>query len=227
MPYKTTGVTGVNGTFYTGSSNLTATFQTEIPSGKLEPEDILTTVQNFDLLTCANPVAPPFLLPDDPKYSQAGSLVSPFFFKDTSNPAAASQPQFLDERTLFVQPSLTEKVIQDWDGWAISPTIPAENWADPNMLNQINVLAQVPVAGPVPISPGDPFYSVFPMQDLTDWVTHPAVTVSLGGVAIGQHGGVPTPGLVLVGALGLTLNQIQAARTIQPVSSNLATLLRS
>ena len=65
-----------------------------------------------------------------------------------------------------MQPSLTEQVIDQWPGWALGPSTPTVNWSDPDLLNNINVVAQVPAAGPVPVNPGDPVYSIFPMQNL-------------------------------------------------------------
>src|SRR5262249_38233143 len=101
-------------TLYTGSQTLQANFQTAIGLFGSTPqtENILQSVDNFELLTCGNPVVPPFLPPNDPAYQEAGSLVSPFFFKDGPNPNFASQSTFQDERTFFVQPSLTETIVQ-------------------------------------------------------------------------------------------------------------------
>jgi hypothetical protein len=244
-PYN---VSGLSPTEYPGSDSLTASFQSNVApggTGTLETENILDTLNNFALLTCGNPVVPPFLPLNDPDYQEAGGLVSPVFFMDTSNPNAGSQSQFHDERTYFVQPALTETAIQEWDGWAIPPAFPAENWADPNVLNQINVIAQVPTAGPVPISPGDPVYSVFRMQDFKDWITDPAVAIPYGGVAVGKNGGIRTaalaarsavagtrpavtgvsgaraalPGMVVTGSEGAKLTQTQDVRTTQPVAT--------
>jgi hypothetical protein len=140
------------------------------------------------LLTCGNPVAPPFLSQTEPLYQEAGGLVSPFFFKDTSNPNAGAQAAFRDERTFFVQPSLTETVIDQWYDWAILQSPPAQNWLDPGVLNRVDVAAQVPVL--VPGNPGDPVYSVFPMQSTFDWATDPATAISYGDVLIGKGGGI-------------------------------------
>jgi hypothetical protein len=43
-------------------------------------------------------------------------------------------------------------------------------------------------ASPIPLSPGDPGYSIFQMQKLNDWVTNPNVTVKFGEVEIGKAG---------------------------------------
>ncbi len=225
MPYATSAI---DATFYTGSRTLSASFESRIESeGKSTPETqpILNDVRQFELLSCSNPVAPPFLPAGDPLYWQAGGLVSPFFFKDSANPSAGLGSKFLDERTFFVQPSLTETVVSEYNGWAIAPAQPpVQVWIDPHYWEEELVLvAQVPKP-PGPPDP-DPVYSIFPLQDRTDLFTNPTVAVSYGGVLIGEKGsiaqGAPlvtnagTPGglaaagsLVIVGSQGLALTQL-------------------
>jgi len=215
--------TGVNATFYDGSSKLSVTFETDIQnsgSSTPEPESILQSVGNFALLPPGNPVLPsPFLVSADaaadPAYIQAGALVSPFFFKDTGNPSATAS-SFGDELTFFVEPSLTETTIDEWQGWAIPPYIPTQVWSNPAIIKNIPVISQVPVAGPVPIDTGDPAYSLYPMQDSTDWLTDPATVVFYGTSVIGQSG-------------GLDLAAVNAASGVASVGSvsTLGTLARS
>ena len=196
-PYN---VSGIDATFYTGSSNLSASFRTNIQSdgsSTVETETILNTVQNYEVLACSNLIAPPFLPASDPfgpnnplLYWEAGNLVSPFFFRDTSNPgAAAPQPTFLDERTFFVQPSLTETVVREWLGWAIVPYWPAQVWKDPSLIKMIPIVPQVPVPLTA-VTLGDPVYSLYQMRSQTDWLSNPAVTVTYGGTAIAKAGGI-------------------------------------
>jgi hypothetical protein len=118
----------VDATMRTGSANLTSTVQTNIQgqTSKPDTENILETVNNFALLNCGNPVAPPFLNSSEPLYWQAGSLVAPFFYKDTAHQATTS------EVTFFVQPSLTEQTIVEWIGWAVPAPKPTA-WVDPNV----------------------------------------------------------------------------------------------
>lgn len=244
--------TGVDATFYTSSSNLSVSFQSNIQAngtGTTEPENILDSTQNFEILRCSNPLAPPFSLAADPlpsnaqEYWDAGNLVSPFFYKDTKNQGAAGQQIFQDERTFFVQPSLTE-TITEWDGWAIGPLKPSPIWTNPNLLKSIPVVAQVPLAS-VPLNPGDPVHSIYPMHNLTDWVTNPAVTVAYGGVAVAKTGGVRAvvssgifkttgvidrlPGAALapmahanvltVNNQGITTSQLRAIQRVLPAST--------
>jgi hypothetical protein len=240
VPYNTYGV---DATLHTGSDTLVVYFESQIGAGSstFEHENILNKANNFAISTCANPIALPFST--NPAYWDGGGLVTPFFFKDTSNPDADSTGTVRDERTFFVQPSLTETVIDEWYGWAIGPSVPTVNWYDPSYLDTINVIAQVPVAGPIPPNPGDPVYSVFPMQNLDDWATNPAVAISYGGVSIGKSGGIQAgglsagiaagvpiagitgltfspgpiaaPSLTIVGKQGLSLSQVQNFQSVK------------
>jgi len=185
MPYS---ATGVDASAHSGANTLDATFESQIASdgsGTTETEHILQTVNNYELLTCANPVAPSSLLdPNEPLYWQAGGLVSPFFYKDTAHPSTSS------ELTFFVQPSLTEKTVGEWQGWAVSPPLSGQNWSNVAVLDRVVVTPQVPVAGPVAVSAADPVYSVYPMQVASDWATDPATAIVYGTSWIGQKGAI-------------------------------------
>ncbi len=183
-PYQTLGI---DATGYTGASLLEANFQTEIDSGgagaTTETELILNSVGGFELIVCANPLAPPFLNPQEPLYQEAGGLVGPFFYKDTGYP-----PNTQDELTFFVQPTLTETTVSEWQGWAVGPV--EKNWNVKDLIDKTQVIAQVPQTGPVPVDPGDPVYSIYQTKSLADWVTNPRAVLSFGGTWIGQGGGV-------------------------------------
>jgi hypothetical protein len=115
---------------------------------------------------------------------------------------------------------------------------------DPKLFDDINVVAQVPNTGPIPLSQGDPVYSIYQMQTTTDWVTHPATVVSYGNALIGESGainigaisavdaqrgalsaaqgadtriasGLVAKGLTVVGSQGLSLSQAKAIQTNQ------------
>jgi hypothetical protein len=226
MPYS---ATVVDATAHAGSSTLAVDFESQIASdgsGTQESEQILESVNNFELLTCANPVSPsPFLPANEPLYWQAGGLVSPFFYKDTGHPSTNN------ELTFFVQPSLTEKTIGQWEGWAISPPLPVQNWSNVAALDQVDLAPQVPVAGPVPVTTGDPVYSVYSMQSAVDWVTNPATSVAYGNTLIGQNGAINFAGIAtsgsalggqligqgfnLVGKQGLNLTQLRTLKSVQ------------
>ncbi|HEY2499455.1 MAG TPA: neuraminidase-like domain-containing protein [Candidatus Angelobacter sp.] len=206
----------VDATFYDGSSSLGVSFQTDVQSngsGTADSEGILEKINSFSLLPCSNQVVPaPFLDPTEPLYNQVGSLVSPFFYKDTGN-SNATATNFADEVTFFVQPTLTEQTIDEWEGWAISPGIPTQDWSDPAIFNNIPIVSQVPVPGPAPVEAGDPVYSVFPMQNATDWLTAPTTALTFGTSLIGKSGGV-------------TVADLDAAKSLASVGSLLGSISR-
>jgi len=200
-PYNTTGI---DATLRTGSGTLSSSFQSNISSlgtSTTDTEPILQSVHNFSLLSCSNPVvpSPQFLNPHESFYQDAGSLVSPFFFKDSTDAMNSN------ELTFFVQPSLTETTIIEWFGWAIPHPLPPEISYNPGLLHQIPIAAQVPIAGPIQVSPVDPIYSVYPVQNPVDWLTSPATIVSYGGALIGKNGGInlraPAPTVTGTGQL--------------------------
>ena len=108
LPYSTSEV---DATAHGGSYALNATFESKVTSNgssTVENEHLLQSVHNYEVLACANPVVLPFADPNAFSfYQDAGSLVAPFFFKDTRNPNVGSTG-FSHELTFFVQPSLTE-----------------------------------------------------------------------------------------------------------------------
>jgi hypothetical protein len=187
-PYN---ATVVDATMLSGSGSLSATFADDITSSgsftsKAEP--ILNTVNNYAIVPCANPIVPsPFLSPTlAPHYAEAGSLVAPFFYKDTAHPSTDN------ELTFYVQPSLTETQLQGWQWWAV-PVSPPLSVLDPKTPTKVTVVSQVPVAyrGPQPQPPEpDPVYSIYQVQDRTDWATTPATVFDYGGVLVNQVGGV-------------------------------------
>jgi hypothetical protein len=239
FPYDTKGV---DATFVTGTGNLTASFETHIGSSgdaQTDTEKILSTTNDYALLMCGNRIAPPFLRSTDPLYWQAGDLVSPFFFKDTTNPNADSQSKFFDDLTFFVQPSLTEATMGEWDGWAIVPSTPGPNSGE--IVDGIDVQTQFPVSFNVPVNPPDPVYSKYSLQTREDWATNQATAISFGNSYVGKSGGLvlgktsvlargfisPVSGLmgsaltggiatkptiVLVGGQGLRSGQVQSLK---------------
>lgn len=236
----------VDATLYTNTFLLFSEFQSQISGGgssTTNMELILDHLNDYALLPCANPVAPPFLNPNEPLYWEAGALVSPFFYKD------AAHPSNIHELTFFVQPSLTEQTVETWWGWAVPPEGPVINWAQAGITDQINLVAQVP-ASPVPLNPGDPQLSVFSMQNLAaDWAVHANTLISYQGALIGKGGGIAqqnvgsaaasglSPGSLagpaisvataskataafnVVSTRGLSLSQMNAVKTPQPTAT--------
>jgi len=69
----------------------------------------------------------------------------------------------------------------------------------------------VAVAGPVPVNPGDPVNSIFPMQDTTDWITSPGTAISFGGSLISRNGGVKVASLRSFAGLASNVSAVRNA----------------
>ena len=188
-PMNPYDATTVDATLLTGSGSLSATFENTFVSsgtGTTTTEPILQTVNSFALLPCSNPVVPsPFLNdPGQPDYVQAGSLVSPFFYKDIHDVSTT------DEMTFYVQPNLTETTVTEWIGWAvIYPTV-NQSVASGQYLGVLPVVAQVPAAGPAATPVIDTDYSIYSLKNTTDWLTAPATTVLYKGALVSKTGGI-------------------------------------
>ncbi len=115
--------------------------------------------------------------------AEISGLVSPFFFAD-------------DAHTFYVEPTLTEKTIVEWDDW-VPTTQPNHKVAfDPS---KVDIAAQVPrTKDPMPPDPIGPVarYAIQPDQD---WVTGPSTVVAFGASPIGEAGRLPSKAVTPTG----------------------------
>src|SRR5205807_2517753 len=111
---------------------------------------------------------------------------APFFYKDVNNPAATNQ-SIEEELTFYVQPTLTEVTVDTWMGWAVPPPQSSFDWE--KVVANSKIISQVPLIRER-VNSGDPLYSVIPLKDSTDWLTHPATVVSFGKSMIDSQGAV-------------------------------------
>lgn len=106
------------------------------------------------------------------------SLMKPFFYQDNAH-------------TFFVEPSVTERTIEEWPDW-VTPTLPSE----PEWLKKIEVKPFIP-KGPIPdhIDLIGGFLldeSIINPPPKSDWVTNPYTLQEFDGSLIGPAG---QPGL--------------------------------
>ncbi|MDR3483154.1 MAG: neuraminidase-like domain-containing protein [Burkholderiaceae bacterium] len=208
QPYR---FNGVDASLYTGNGTLTVAYESDIGQQEIQETvvGVLNGVADYSLLACGNPVVPPLLDKTDPRYQAAGSLVSPFFFKDKAGGINNG------ELTFFAQPTLTEQTITTWEGWALAPNRPVQGIIDGSLIDHIDVIAQVPITG-IPLPSPDPSTSLFTTNILADWVTHPATVVSFGGTLVGQNGLVKSLNPQIAVSLdAASVNSVTAATTSQ------------
>ena len=118
------------------------------------------------------------------RYStEIGSLVSPFFFAD-------------DAHTFYVEPTLTEKTIVEWDDWVVTATPGYKLAFD---LSKVDIAAQVPqMRDPMPPDPIGPV-SRYTIKSDQDWLTNPLTVVAFGASPIGEAGRITSDVIMRTG----------------------------
>jgi hypothetical protein len=139
-------------------------------------QKILKQSTNFTLLICDNALRVTSLPSTDPYLEEAAAASGPFFYEDLDSGT-----------TLFVEPSLTERTINQFDGWAIPSLHPDVVDAGSDFSNKVPLVAHVPSIGPV--HPSDPT-AIYKIQPNVDWATDPATAIALGTRVIGQNGAI-------------------------------------
>ncbi|MCP4508971.1 MAG: hypothetical protein GY826_21575, partial [Fuerstiella sp.] len=113
------------------------------------------------------------------------SLTKPVFYQD-------------NRHTLFVEPSVTETTIEEWQGWVTPAPRPDPAMQEPGWWNEGFVIAEIPGTRPDPDSTAsklgleiDQGSFIKPSQD-KDWLLNPQTALQFDGVLLGPTG---QPGL--------------------------------
>jgi hypothetical protein len=134
-----------------------------------------------DILKQAGPYS---LLPTDnaslSTLGDIGPLIRPVFFQDGTN-------------TLFVEPSLTERTVEEWQEWVTRIPLPESAWAAASYWKHFPVAAVVSRLEPVPVVDQPWRFNVdatarFTLRPAQDWLTDPRTTVLYGDQVIGPQG---------------------------------------
>ena len=167
---------GNHPTKLTGAGSLAVTFNDTIvttsgvvTSGAAFPHHLLGAPTGFQLLTSTHPA--PF--PD----AEIAVLTAPFFYEDA-------------EAVFFVEPTLVEKTVSEWQGWG-HPWIPPTTFlGGGSVLLPSRLIAHHPEKRIVPEPLFDPLGPVAgqAVTPQTDWVTHPAASISFNGQNVGRTG---------------------------------------
>jgi hypothetical protein len=192
---------------YGGSGALTVEFRRRIttsdgqaPVDTVQVSGVLQRCDAYTLLPCDS-AAMPLIAPDSPDEAAAvqaaierglpeiASLMRPVFYQDNSH-------------TFFVEPSVTERTIEEWQDWVTPTPQPEPGWRVPEWWRDLAVRAEIP-HGPAP-DPGDAGgrLGIAPESVITparraDWLVNPATALKFNGVLIGPAG---RPGLDIVAA---------------------------
>ena len=118
---------------------------------------------------------------------EIASLMKPVFYQDNAH-------------TFFVEPSVTERTIEEWQGWVTPTPQPEPGWLDPDWWTKFVVIAELPSLqnsdskgprGGFPIGEG----SLIKPKPAFDWLVNTGTGLLFDGVLIGPRG---QPGLELM-----------------------------
>lgn len=184
-------------TVYKGNNSFEVTFNQRIISGTSaieQPKTILNSSREFTLLPCNNDIRlgkvdSASVAADNPAavaeainsgLAEIASLMKPVFYQDKTN-------------TLFVEPNVTERTIEEWNDW-IPPTIkPDTQWGNPDWWKELPVTPDIPKgARPYPGTPdtwpqvdSDSYIKTNPG---TDWLVNSITGLVFDGEVVGPQG---------------------------------------
>lgn len=192
-PYSTNGHRAAK---YTATGRLDVSYIESLTIDSSQPipkiasttKPILQQGSDYSLLFASNP--PPFKLAATNETGRAGfflswfdspwlisTLTRPFFYADSEN-------------TFFVEPTMTDTKIEEWEWWVIQYPWPYSHLNTDHWWSNLILQAAVPVAlRPFPVETIHPggLYQFKPTQD---WATHPTTILPYGDHFVGQNGGL-------------------------------------
>src|SRR5207249_2881742 len=113
---------------------------------------------------------------------EISALMKPVFYKDGVN-------------TLFIEPSVSERTVEEWQDWVTQTPVPEQGWYLPDWFDRVVMVPDVPWRDPRP-GPGDPWvtvdpYSLIKVTPVDDWLVNPVTALSFDGSLIGPAGRSP------------------------------------
>lgn len=127
---------------------------------------------------------------------ELATLIRPVFYQD-------------NRHTLFVEPNVTERTIEEWQEWVTRTPQPEPDWRQPDWWKEIVVIPDIPRKWPLPDS-GDPWRLpidrgslINPIPD-RDWLINPGTAIRFDDVLIGPTG---QPGIEILTAVEAAAGQ--------------------
>ncbi|SLK00937.1 neuraminidase-like domain-containing protein [Arthrobacter sp. P2b] len=193
----------VNATQYAGSGRLKVTFNRRITTGQSgsspSPETPSILDQNagsYTILPCNNNIT--FGAPDVGSIAASDpAAVKASIESGLAEIASLSKPLFYQDNrhTLFVEPNVIERTIEEWQEWITRSPQPERGWTDSQWWKEIPVKAEIPRK--LPAGPGNPPWfdridpaSLVKVRTGEDWLVNPATVLMFGGELVGPGGRV-------------------------------------
>ena len=195
---------------YGGKGRLEVTFKERIETEKEQSADeatrgILQKCGVFTLLPCNNELDALGISEDSYRDAANPEEVKRAIELGLNEIASLMKPVFYQDNrhTLFVEPSVTERTVEEWQEWVTRTTEPEPSWTKPDWWEDLFVTAFLPdkwaLSGPG--RPGRPPIDKNSLIDRVrrdDWLVNPATVVKLDETLIGPGG---QPGIVVRSAL--------------------------
>lgn len=188
---------------YAGSGALSVEFRGRIvtedgqqSADTVESKSILQQCGAYTLLPCNSATAAPTAASS--ASPNANTLAAVQIAVDRGLPEIASlmRPVFFQDKahTFFVEPSVTERTLEEWQDWVTPTPQPEPGWRHPDWWKNFAVLAEIPRIGPPPepAAAGNGFHvdaaSLIAPQPRLDWLVNPSTALAFDGVLIGPAG---------------------------------------
>ena len=181
-------------TRYRGNGALAVEFRSRIvtpdgraPIARVEVAEILRLCGAYTLLPCDSaqpvPAAPADASPDaapDDSFAEIAALMQPVFMQDSSN-------------TFFVEPTVTERTIEEWQQWVIPPPRTEPRWSDSHWWGQLAVAPSLPHRalsrdGDVSDRIDADRASLIAVKPRSDWLTNPGTVLAFDDSVIAAAG---------------------------------------
>lgn len=196
-------------TRYSGSDALKVTFQERITTepGKTPPKanpSILQQGRGYTLLPCDNNLTSLGISEDAYQNAANSAEVKAALERGVGEIASLMKPVFYQDNahTMFVEPNVTERTIEEWQDWVTRTPQPDPEWRGDDWWKGIMVIPEKPKKGLIPggdprgdfnVDPG----SLIKSKTDFDWLLNPGTALQFDGVLIGPAG---RPGLEILPA---------------------------
>ncbi|GIX46749.1 MAG: hypothetical protein KatS3mg131_0960 [Candidatus Tectimicrobiota bacterium] len=195
------------GTRYQGSGKFQVRFQEKIttePGKTPRPavRDILGRGAAYTLLPCDNDLLPLGVSEEAYRHATHPDAVKAAIAKGLGEIATLMKPVFYQDNrhTFFVEPSVTERTIEEWQEWVTRVPQREPWWPEKPIWEEIEVIPEIPWKPPLPdpVGPYSTPDSVIHPAPVRDWLINPATVLVFDDVLIGpagQPGLAVTPGI--------------------------------
>ncbi len=206
LPYEPYSSNGHEATKYTDTGELSVSYTQSIEVSSMSNfpkvvsvnKAILQQGSDYKLLFASNPPPAPMLNRDRIAMNWLDWFDSPFLIETLTRPFFYQDA----ENTFFVEPTMTETKIEEWDWWVIRYPWPYAHLNGDQWWSNLVLQAAVPTTFRMPPIDVIDATSLYHFKPLQDWATNQSTVLHYGDHLVGQSGGLT----VLKQPLGTPIN---------------------